>query len=166
MSLNMEDPFSSLDPTALYILLLDRGDSYLFHWALYLAKPDSRGMMYHLINPDTTDPTVWKYEMQLITDASYFNRVLLTLKLGVLDPVVHDAVGVRLGEVPIQYSGRFKENMTCRVWLKEALYALDDEGYVELRRSVNEIDTEATHLAMINKSKKAQTVVTSKGCVG
>lgn len=122
--------------------------------------------MYHLINPSTTDPTTWKYEIQAITDASYFNRVLLALKLGVLDPVVHDAVGSRLAEVPIQYSGRFKENVTCRVWLKEALYALDDEGYVELGRSVNEIDTEATHLAMINKSKRVRSVVTSRGCVG
>ncbi|PLB53940.1 hypothetical protein P170DRAFT_431694 [Aspergillus steynii IBT 23096] len=160
----MNTPFP-LDPNALYILLLDRGDSYLFHWALYLAKSASSGIMYHLINPDTTDPTTWKYEIQGISDGSYFSRVLLALKLGTLDPVVHDAVAGRLGDVPIQYSGRFKENVTCRVWLKEALYALDDEGYVELGRSVNEIDTEATHLAMINKSKRVRSVVTSRGCV-
>lgn len=161
----MSPPTFNLDVNALYILLLDRGDSYLFHWALYLAKSASSGIMYHLINPDTTKPTTWKYEMQPIHGGSYFSRVLLALKLGFLDPVVHNAVGHRLGEVPIQYSGRFKENVTCRVWLKEALYALDDEGYVELGRSVNEIDTEATHLAMINKTKKVQTVVTSRGCV-
>lgn len=56
-----------------------------------------------------------------------------------------------MAQIPIQYSARFREDITCRVWVKEALFALDDEGYIKLTKSVDAIDNEARSEAIKNK---------------
>jgi hypothetical protein len=69
----------------------------------------------------------------------------------------------RLWQIPIAYSTQFHESITCRVWLKEALFALDDEGYIKLTESVDDIEAEAKNLAMRNKSRGTKTVARSSG---
>ncbi|OQD75154.1 hypothetical protein PENDEC_c008G02811 [Penicillium decumbens] len=146
----------------LYILLSDRGEqSYTFHWALYLHQSTNSGFIYDLINE--ANSTSWRFNQQTGQDARAFQRILVALKIGDLDPALHRSLLDRLKEIPIAYSTRFHESITCRVWLKEALFALDDEGYIMLAKSVNEIETEATTLAMQNKTLGKQTVSRSVG---
>lgn len=90
-------------------------------------------------------------------------RLLVALKIGVLNPILHEPLLDRLKEIPIAYSTRFHESITCRVWLKEALFALDDEGYTKLTRSVNDIEVEARNLAIQNKSQGKKTISRSAG---
>ncbi|KAJ6186656.1 hypothetical protein N7519_007957 [Penicillium mononematosum] len=85
------------------------------------------------------------------------------LKIGELDPILHAHFLERLHQVPIVDSVRFRERITCRVWLKEALFALDDEGYIMLTRSVDDIEAEARNLGLRNKSLGRRTVVRSCG---
>ncbi|KGO42696.1 hypothetical protein PEX1_057320 [Penicillium expansum] len=149
----------------LYILLSDRGDkSYTFHWRLYLHQSAKSGSIYHLLND--IDPTIWRFE-HLPDQTVIYNQALLgALKIGVLDPTLHAHFLERLHQIPIVDSVRFRERITCRVWLKEALFALDDEGYIMLTRSVDEIEAEARNLALQNKTLGRRTVVRSCGSQG
>lgn len=145
----------------LYLLLSDRGDTYTFHWGLYLAKSSSDGVIFHLINP--VNSTAWIYEAKSTRNVSQSVRLLLALQVGVLDPVLHGSLSDRLAQIPIQYSTRFREHMTCRVWIKEALFALNEEGYIKLIKSIDAIENEAKFQAMRNKSQGEQTVAKSSG---
>lgn len=92
-------------------------------------------------------------------------KLLVATKVAAIDPVLRDALRSRLAEVPIEYSARFREDITCRVWLKEALFALDNEGYIKLIQSVDEIEQESKIVAMTNKHRHEKSVIKSKGSV-
>lgn len=83
-----------------------------------------------------------------------------------LNPTLHAPFLERLRQIQIVDSVRFRERITCRVWLKEALFALDDEGYIMLTRSVDDIEAEARNVALRNKTLGRQTVVRSCGSQG
>ncbi|CAL5867688.1 uncharacterized protein PFLUO_LOCUS1907 [Penicillium psychrofluorescens] len=150
------------EPNALYLLLLDRGDTYLFHWQLYLSTSPHDGITYHVNNE--ASPTAWEFESCQTISLPTCSRLLLALQVGVLEPMLHAAMGERLKQVPLTlYSTRYREQLTSRVWVKEALFALDDEGYITLQKSVKDIEEEAKYLAMLNKSKDKRTVTKSTG---
>ena len=152
----------NMEPNSLYILLSDRqGPGYSFHWALYLAKSSTHGEIFHLINPN--NPTVWHVETKHINETSQSRELVLALKLGVLEPVLHGALPERLGQLAIEYSTRFHEPINCRVWVKEALFMLDDQGFVDLVDSVDAVEAEASRLASRNKSRGTRTVSVSGG---
>lgn len=152
------------EPNALYILLLDRGDTYLFHWQLYLTTSALEGTTFHITNGAT--PTAWQYESSPTKEIPQLRRLLLALKISALEPVLHRALAERLALVPLTlFSTRFREHLSCRVWVKEALFALDDEGYVNLGKSVRDIEEEGKHLAMLNKTKCVRNVVRSTACM-
>ncbi|KAF7163166.1 hypothetical protein CNMCM5623_008236 [Aspergillus felis] len=152
----------TFDVNGLYILLSDRGDKgYTFHWGLYLHQAEDSGYLYHLINE--TDSSSWRFDPGPSKNMMNSQRLLVALKIGVLEPTLHQALLDRLWQIPIAYSTRFHESITCRVWLKEALFALDDEGYIKLTESVDDIETEAKNLAMRNKIGGTKTVARSRG---
>ncbi|KAJ5789757.1 uncharacterized protein N7518_006768 [Penicillium psychrosexuale] len=157
-------PFE-FEVNGLYILLSDRGnDVYTYHWGLYLHQATSSGFVYHLVNTaNTANPTIWRFESKPSDDVMNSKRLLVALKIGVLDSSLHQHLLSRLYRIPIADSVRFREKITCRVWLKEALYVLDDEGYIKLTRSVSAIEGEANAIAMLNKMSGRRMVVSSKG---
>ncbi|KKZ64073.1 hypothetical protein EMCG_01569 [[Emmonsia] crescens] len=84
------------------------------------------GVVYHLINPPGT--TLWEYESKTTANVIESRSLLVALQVAVMEPVLHESLGDRLAEVRTGYSNRFHENMTCRVWVKEALSDLDGYG--------------------------------------
>jgi hypothetical protein len=67
----------------LYLLLLDREDTFNFHWGLYLANSLTSGDVFHIDNPITL--TSWEYKVESIRDATLRNPLLLTLQVGDLN---------------------------------------------------------------------------------
>ncbi|KAJ5593649.1 hypothetical protein N7537_010553, partial [Penicillium hordei] len=112
--------------------------------------------IYHLLND--IDSTIWCFEHLSKQTFVYDPLLLRALKIGVLDPVLHAYFLERLRQIPIFDSVRFRERITCRVWLKGALFALDDEGYIMLTSSVYDIEAEARNLTFRNKSLGRRTV--------
>ena len=154
-----------LEPNALYILLLYLGGSCLFEWRLYLASTHTNGQTFHITNE--TGPVNWQYKTEAIHNIASDKQVVLALQIGVVGPVLHAALGSRLALVPLTlYSARFREGLSCRVWVQEALFALEDEGYLNLTRSVVDLELEARQLGMLNKSRGTRSLVRSKGFVG
>ncbi|EZF74106.1 hypothetical protein H105_04119 [Trichophyton soudanense CBS 452.61] len=66
-------------------------------------------------------------------------------------------------EIPIEYSTRFKENITCRVWLKEAVHELNERGILNLHESVDSIEFEANSIALSSKATEKKSVKLSMG---
>ncbi|OJJ42687.1 hypothetical protein ASPZODRAFT_1288721 [Penicilliopsis zonata CBS 506.65] len=155
---------STLDVNGLYILLSDRGGlSYLFHWGFYLHQSEKSGFIHHLVNhPGSSE---WVCLTQPSEEVVASPTFLAALKVGDLEPILHQPLGERLHRIPICHSTRFHEDITCRVWLKEALFALDDEGYIKLVKSVGDIEEEAKHLATRNKSLGRRTIALSGGSI-
>ncbi|EZF35052.1 hypothetical protein H101_01418 [Trichophyton interdigitale H6] len=148
------------DENGFYVLISDRGDSWRFHWGLYLAKTPTDGIIYHLLN--TTSSTEWRLEVKESSNVIHSNKLLGALKIGIIEPMLHEMLGQCLLEIPIEYSTRFKENITCRVWLKEAIYELNERGLLNITKSVDFIEDEGNRLAMSNKAKDGQSVSTSE----
>lgn len=159
------DPRFTFETNGLYILLSDRGEnSYTFHWRFYLHQNSTSGSIYHLINDP--DPSIWHFETQPDQNLTYDVPLLVAFQIGVLDPILHTRFLERLHEVPVGDSVRFRERINCRVWAKEALFALDDEGYIILTRSVDALETEVTNIALQNKSLDRRSVIGSGGRQG
>lgn len=149
------------EPNGLYLCLLDRGDLYNFHWELFLASTPAAGIVCHITNDKRLEQ--WEYETLSTSEMPSLRRLLVGLKIGTVAPMMHRPLCNRLSEIPLDpVSIRYMESISCRVWTKEALFTLDDEGYVILATSVPEIDSEANHHALMAKSLHERRVRTSR----
>lgn len=148
------------EPNGLYLVLCDRNDDYTFHWGFYLASTAQSGVIHHLINQQPSG--AWAYEAISSENTPYSERLLVGIKVAVMDPVLHDAMAERLTQVPVAYSSRFREDITCRVWIKEALFALDEEGFIKIVADITGIEREALSLAMFHKNRRTTAVTMSK----
>lgn len=90
-------------------------------------------------------------------------RLIVAIKIGIIEPGLHQTLLDRLEQILIAYSTRFHESITCLVWLKEAIFSLDDEGYIQLTQTVDEIEAEARITAIHNKSMGQRGVSRNKG---
>ncbi|KAI1977181.1 hypothetical protein LOZ53_001725 [Ophidiomyces ophidiicola] len=138
----------SLDVNGFYLVLSDCDRVYKFHWGLYLAKALQYGVVYHIIS-DSNGKLI--LETGPVENPFTFSHIILAIKLADMDPALHEALADRLAEVPVAYSTRFRENITCRVWVKEALFLLDDQGYIKLIREVIALEREAIGAAIVQK---------------
>ena len=153
------DPIS-FETNGLYLLLSDIGAERQFHWGFYLAKGPTDGVIFHLISGPQTGNT-WQYQTKPSTNVPNSVNLLVAVKIAVMDPGLHDALAKRLTEIPVQPSSRYGP-ITCRVWVKEALEELDEEGYIKLRGKVNDIEQEAIDEAVGNKLRRKRTAIKSK----
>lgn len=154
------DPIT-FETNGFYLLLSDIGAARQFHWGLYLAKGPSNGTTFHLIKGPHTG-NKWQYQSKTTTNVPNSVNLLVAIKIAVMDPSLHEALANRLAEVPVTASSRYGP-ITCRVWVKEALHELDDEGYIAINpgSNVDEIEHDAADKAADNKEEKRRTVVKS-----
>ncbi|OAX82948.1 hypothetical protein ACJ72_02699 [Emergomyces africanus] len=172
---NPADPLP-LEPTSLYVLLFDRREAYRFHWALFLTATHPKtpttseggeteeeeeeqgeattsnppGTLFELTNPNPSNNKLWTYNATILTTLANKHNPLCALKISTIEPLLHEPFQALLGTIPIvPYSQRFGEETTCRVWLKEALYELDQGGFIQLLWPVEEIEKEARALGML-----------------
>ncbi|RMD43095.1 hypothetical protein DV735_g2000, partial [Chaetothyriales sp. CBS 134920] len=149
------------DTNGFYLLLTDIGAEMQFHWGLYLAKAPSHGITFHLINGPHTGNT-WKYQSKTTHNVPSSVNLLVAIKIAVIDPALHTDLARKLAELPVTTSSRYGP-ITCRVWVKEALHELDDEGYIAIKpeHTVDDIELEAVQLAAGNKMAATRSVVKS-----
>lgn len=152
----MPDNRISFDTDALYILLTDIGEVSQYHWAFYLAITPEHGIIYHTVNNRETGYR-WQYQTKICTGVPSSTTLLVALRIAVMNPVLHGVLAERLAAVPVT------PPVTCRLWLKRALFDLDDEGYIMLTREVGDIEMEGILHAEENKKVNQRTAVNSKG---
>ncbi|OJD20093.1 hypothetical protein ACJ73_08577 [Blastomyces percursus] len=179
-----------LEPYSLYILLFGRGETYRFHWGLFLtagyqtttiaetaettpsttsttsttstiedpqeanagepSATNPTGTLFELTNPNPSNDKLWAYKTTLLTSFTHRHNPLCALKISNIEPLLQLDFHALLPTIPVvPYSQRFGEEISCRVWLKEALYELDQSGFIQLVRPVGDIEMEAQHLGMM-----------------
>ncbi|KAK2765105.1 hypothetical protein FQN54_008804 [Arachnomyces sp. PD_36] len=149
------------DPNGLYILLTDIGAELQFHWGFYLATAPKEGWIFHLINNEDTNHE-WKYQTKPSVNVPSSLNLLVAVKIAVLEPGLHAPFGDRLAQIPIAPSPLYGP-ITCRTWLKEALFHLDNEGYIKLIKSVDAVEDEALMEAANNQPRRRRTAIRSTG---
>ncbi|OGM39332.1 hypothetical protein ABOM_012052 [Aspergillus bombycis] len=128
---------TTLMPSTLYILLQSRSTPSTFHWSLYTTNthgPLTWGMKHDLI--EKAHRRLWTYNSAPANLLESQSRpAIAAVKVDVIDDVemMRGALEECLGNVPrTAYSSRFREEMSCRVWVKEALWGLDQGGFIDL----------------------------------
>lgn len=153
-------PKFDLKPESLYLLLTNRNDNYTFHWGLYIARTRLSGVVHHLIN-DKENGGAWIYEAKSSENVVFSQSLLVAIQLAEVASL-HDYLADIVAAVPLAYSTRFRENITCRVWVKEALFALDQSGVIKILKDVDAVEQEALSLAIANKHVNKTMVHRSK----
>ncbi|KFY30936.1 hypothetical protein V493_01534 [Pseudogymnoascus sp. VKM F-4281 (FW-2241)] len=152
----------TFDVNGLYNILLDIGSERHFHWGFYLATEPRSGIIYYVINgPQTGDQ--WQYQTKRSQNVPSSVTLLTGMKIAVIEPLLHEALTDRLAAVEVEDSSRYGL-ITCRVWLKEALHILDDEGYIKLTAPVPLVEDEAIETAADNKPRGRRTVFKCGQC--
>ncbi|KAB8228565.1 hypothetical protein BDV23DRAFT_183425 [Aspergillus alliaceus] len=140
---------NTLTPSTLYILLQSRSSPSTFHWSLYLTNthpPFTTGTKHDLTHPPSPspdlDPRTWTYSSFPIDllSPNAASPAIAAVKVDVMDDaeMLREAMEECLGNVPRgSYSSRFREEMSCRVWVMEALWELDQGGFIDLGGRVN-----------------------------
>ncbi|CAG8309070.1 unnamed protein product [Penicillium salamii] len=150
------------EPNSFYILLLNLDHECHFEWQLFLALTTTTGQLFHTTN----DPgsVGWEYKSEM-ANMSTNGRLVIALQIGVIGPVLHTALATRLGLVPLtMFSGRYRD-LCSQMRVQAALFALDDEGYLNIGSSVGSLEQEAIPLAIFNGNRGTRSAVRSSGFV-
>ncbi|EEH06669.1 conserved hypothetical protein [Histoplasma capsulatum G186AR] len=108
------------------------------------------GTLFELTNPNPSNEKLWTYRTTLLTSFTNRHNPLCALKISNVEPLLQADFHALLATIPvIPYSQRFGEETSCRVWLKEALYELDQSGFIQLVRPVEEIEMEVQQMGMM-----------------
>ncbi|KAH8690663.1 hypothetical protein BGW36DRAFT_58389 [Talaromyces proteolyticus] len=152
------------EPGGLYILLSDIGDTVQFHWGLYLATTAHAGHIFHLIHGPQTGYR-WMYQAKKTRENAipYSVNLLFGLKIDVIQDCLHVPLANRLAQIHESetLSSLPVEKINCQMWIREALYALDEEGYIKLGGNMDDLETDAWMAAAQNKLCKRRTVINS-----
>ena len=133
-------PRLSLDVNGLYILLRDQGLENEWLWGFYLHRGLSDGWIFYVSRPADS----WLYDHRTSRTVVYSLSIAAALRIGVIEPLMHETLRDRIGRVPLENTERFGD-LTCRTWLLRAVGDLDNEGYISLLRgtTVEDIEQEA-----------------------
>ncbi|OAL54479.1 hypothetical protein IQ07DRAFT_583769 [Pyrenochaeta sp. DS3sAY3a] len=139
----------SLTNYSIYISLNLRGALPGFHWLIYMPKHASTGNIWHATNRTGG----WHLEAKSISDVHEPMSFCLAYKIGSIEPKDWSKVNEILLNVDASgdLSPDSSEKFSCRIWAKNAMVRLQQEGFVEGDKSVEEIEEEATRLAEENR---------------
>lgn len=143
------DTILKLDENGLYILLSEQTIQYHWHWALYLHRQSTEGLAFHITRETAADP--WAYEGRSVKNVIFSIKITAALKIAIVPPDMHDAFSNRVAQMALEETERFKP-LTCRTWLLQAVYELDNEGYIAVKPGtrVEDIEAEAKEIGEAN----------------
>jgi len=149
------------EESGIYVILSAIGvQNDRFHWGIYAAVDG--GQIYHATN-ETPDFT-WKMEAKSRDKVNKSRSMRLAMKIGsVKSKAQADKADAVLRAVPIakygEYIAKYNQKFTCRIWVREALEALNEAKIVEFTCDTEDIQDEAlsTVSDMMKKGVKGLT---------
>lgn len=127
--------------SSMYINLSLRGANPGFHWAIFVPTNTPSGYIWHAVNRTGG----WELEAKESKDVPTSLDLCLSLKFGTVNSSNWNLVQDTLNANPAdgQPSSNTNEQFTCRVWVKDALYALQNAGIIHLVKPIDVIETQA-----------------------
>ncbi|KAJ4249765.1 hypothetical protein NW762_012107 [Fusarium torreyae] len=139
MSLN-----ESLDSTSIYISLKSRPTPGEYHWGLILTDSNSKPVLHHATN--IKGP--WAYET-LHDDAASPMSLIALMKVGNIEN--YSLAEEIVQKVPADGSPSWRtgESFTCRIWVKDALVELHENGLTRLPVDIDTIESKTIEYGLI-----------------
>ncbi|KAI5777812.1 hypothetical protein EDC01DRAFT_635480 [Geopyxis carbonaria] len=138
-----------LENHSIYVFLNLRGFERNYHWGFFVPTSKPSGESWHANNPSA--PNEWTLFYTKTDGIPNAAALCLAFKIGAVDSNGNGFEKLRavLGAVPTsgEPSPNTNEAFGCRVWVKDALVALDKAGVVRLTKSVQEIEEAACRRA-------------------
>ncbi|KAI5777816.1 hypothetical protein EDC01DRAFT_390457 [Geopyxis carbonaria] len=145
----MSSVAASLSNHSIYVFLNLRGAEPGFHWGLFVPTHAPHGAVWHAVNRTGG----WFLEANATPSIPNPMSLCLVFKTGAVDATNFDKLKTEVENVPASgepspYTG---EAFSCRVWVKDALAALDAAGLIGLERSTTEVEEAAVAKAEANR---------------
>ncbi|PLB48317.1 hypothetical protein P170DRAFT_437985 [Aspergillus steynii IBT 23096] len=133
---------------SIYIMLKSRGALPGFHWGLFIPTSSPAGELWHATN----ETGGWVVTPTSTNEIPFSMALVLAYKIGSISPSGLGAVKNILDNVPynISHSPNTNEPFSCRIWVKDALVQLRENGFM-LLRDVSEIEEELIDRASDHK---------------
>ncbi|MCJ1257496.1 hypothetical protein MMC24_005322 [Lignoscripta atroalba] len=119
---------------AIYVILSSRGAGSGFHWGIFLPTASPEGYVWHATNREGG----WKLEHKKSKQVPFSLTLILSYKVGTVNGDTWDACFNALNSVPAagQPSVNTQERFCCRIWVKDALQALDNNRVIALTMGI------------------------------
>ncbi|OQD76650.1 hypothetical protein PENDEC_c004G02113 [Penicillium decumbens] len=139
---------------SIYVMLKSRGALPGFHWLLFIPTTTPFGGERHATN----ETGGWNVTPQSSDDAPFAMGLVLAYKIGSISPRAWEACKNVLDAVPYDYthSPNFSEPLSCRVWVKDALVALQENRIIALPQDLSLIERELVERANLRKEDVEQ----------
>lgn len=147
---SMMSSLESLTNYSIYISLNLRGALPGFHWLIYIPTHAPTGNIWHATNRTGG----WHLEAKSVADVHEPMSFCLAYRIGRIEPNDWSKVNEILLKVDAsgEPSPDTSEKFSCRIWVKDAVMSLQQEGFVAGDKSVGEIEEEAIRLAEENRT--------------
>lgn len=151
---NQTDLLSKFKNWSIYVILNLRGAESGFHWAIFIPTAAPLGTISHAVNRSGG----WFYEVLETNTIPRSIELCLAIKIGSITSTNFTTLKSVLKDVPANGtpSTHTKEAFTCRVWVKDALIALQNAKLVQLPSSIEEIEQSAIEAAEKNRENVEQ----------
>ncbi|PVI06281.1 hypothetical protein DM02DRAFT_667541 [Periconia macrospinosa] len=145
----MESNSATLEKHSIYVFLNLRGAEPGFHWGIFVPTNQTQGGVWHAVNRGGG----WMLEIIAATGIPNDMSLCLCFKIGKVASQKWNTLEEILRKVPANGlpSSNTQEIFTCRVWVKDALFALDVGGVIRLAKSVEDIEKAAIEKAESNR---------------
>ncbi|PWY80247.1 hypothetical protein BO94DRAFT_537125 [Aspergillus sclerotioniger CBS 115572] len=136
---------SSLDTVAaqyknysIYVLLSSRGAQPGFHWGIFIPTNTPAGRIWHATDREGG----WKLDPKPSANVPYSMSLVLAYRIGSIDQSTWETCtnilnGVAADGKPSPNTG---EAFSCRVWVKDAIIALQNNRIIELKHTISELE--------------------------
>ncbi|KAJ5951933.1 uncharacterized protein N7479_010346 [Penicillium vulpinum] len=127
----------------------DRGAGVGFHWGLFIPTPTPLGDVWHATN----ESGGWNVKPNSSNKVPFSMSLILAYKISSISPSTFGACKGILDVVPYDYSHspNTGEPFSCRVWVKDAIIALQKKGIIVLPQEISLIEVELVKRASLHK---------------
>ncbi|KAK2871592.1 hypothetical protein FQN49_003024 [Arthroderma sp. PD_2] len=145
---------------SIYVILSTRGANPGFHWGIFVPTDTPTGQVWHATNREGG----WKLEQRPSSNVPFSMSLVLAYKIGSVNDsnwqTCKDVLsGVAAGPHPSPNTG---EAFSCRVWAKDAIIALRDNGIIVLEEDLSSIEALLLSRASQHKSSVETGASTAK----
>ncbi|EGX94378.1 hypothetical protein CCM_02649 [Cordyceps militaris CM01] len=152
----------NFDIDSLYVILSEQSQPNSWHWGIYLHVDEAGGWIFHIRN-SAHEP--WYFEHKRSETIMTSKTIMVALRVAIIRPKdMHGAlqsfIGTTQSRIGMADPNQFGR-LTCRTWVMQALYQLDQSGYISIMPgyTVQDIEFEADRSAELNseiRTKRGQ----------
>lgn len=134
---------------SIYMTLESRGAQPGFHWGIFIPTATPSGYVWHVTDREGS----WKLEQIVSATVPFSISLVLAYKVGSISSSTWQMCYSTLQAVPVinQPSPNEPEVFSCRVWAKNAIQALYDNGVIILAEAVPSIENKLVNWANAHK---------------